>query len=345
MSRRVPHPDDSLRWQTLPIGGRPRRMSRPVTFTPYASVQACSARCVFCSENLRLAQTSQAAATLRPGARYLEQLGQALTVLRGVEMGYSLSGLEYTDSPPWMLAVLDLLEEHKKHARITERTLYTNAAGFASDVGDLLMDRLKALAFRVEVSRHFHQAAGNQAIMRFRPGIAVADQLVFESILRKLATKLEVSLVCIAQAGGVQSAAQVLEYLTWARDCGVRKVIFREFSRLGPAYQMNAAAKYIAKRRVTMGGLLAECLEHPALATHLDLSCLTDGYYFWNLTGTYHDLDVTFESSDYATMLREHASGRIYKLVFHANGNLCAGWNPVDQILWSANSETKRATL
>jgi len=197
-----------------------------------------------------------------------------------------------------MIAVLDLLQAHAQHARITERTLYTNMAGFASDVGDDLIDRVAAFAAKVEVSRHFHQAAGNQAIMRFRPGIAVADQVVFESVLRKLTTKLEVVLVCIAQAGGVQSAAQVLEYLT-----------------------------------------------HPALATHLDLSCLTDGYYFWNLTGTYRDLDVTFELSDYATMLREHASGRIYQLVFHTNGNLCAGWNPAEQILWSAAAKAKRAAV
>jgi hypothetical protein len=32
-------------------------------------------------------------------------------------------------------------------------------------------------------------------------------------------------------------------------------------------------------------------------------------------------------------MHARHASGRIYKLVFHANGRLCGGWNPEQHVL------------
>jgi hypothetical protein len=30
----------------------------------------------------------------------------------------------------------------------------------------------------------------------------------------------------------------------------------------------------------------------------------------------------------------QHASDRVYKLVYFANGELCAGWQPGQQVLW-----------
>ncbi|MFS1526112.1 hypothetical protein ACL7TT_18740 [Microbulbifer sp. 2304DJ12-6] len=41
--------------QHLLNDGRTLKLALPVTFTPYASVKPCSARCQFCSENLRSA--------------------------------------------------------------------------------------------------------------------------------------------------------------------------------------------------------------------------------------------------------------------------------------------------
>ncbi|MGH8080716.1 MAG: hypothetical protein ACREP7_09080, partial [Lysobacter sp.] len=48
-------------------------------------------------------------------------------------------------------------------------------------------------------------------------------------------------------------------------------------------------------------------------------------------------LNIVFESSDYGAMHRRHASGDIYKLVFHADGRLCAGWQPDRDVLWRAD--------
>ena len=65
---------------------------------------------------------------------------------------------------------------------------------------------------------------------------------------------------------------------------------------------------------------------------------ITEGYYFWNLRLREQDsgMEIVFESSDYAAMHRRHASGDIYKLVFHGNGRLCAGWQPDRDVLWPA---------
>lgn len=34
-------------------------------------------------------------------------------------------------------------------------------------------------------------------------------------------------------------------------------------------------------------------------------------------------------------MHAQHGSGDVYKLVFHANGNLCADWNPERHVLFA----------
>ncbi|MFX7620792.1 hypothetical protein ABTJ52_20545, partial [Acinetobacter baumannii] len=89
---REPDQDDARRWRRWEIGGRTVQIAQPVTFTPYASAQPCSARCRFCSETLD--EGGPHAAALRPGPQYGAQLRQALAALRGLPLSWSLSGLE-----------------------------------------------------------------------------------------------------------------------------------------------------------------------------------------------------------------------------------------------------------
>jgi hypothetical protein len=90
---------------------------------------------------------------------------------------------------------------------------------------------------------------------------------------------------------------------------------------------------------VSASSLLAKCLDTSwFLDAHVPLA-LTRGYYFWNARWIRRDgLEVVFEASDYGEMRQQEDTGRIYKLVYFANGNLCAGWQPEQQVLWSANA-------
>ena len=87
---REPDKDDGNRWVEHTISGKNYLFTQPLTFTPYASVQACSARCHFCSENLRDLTSNQYASLIRPNAQYFEYLQRALTQLQGLPMSYSL---------------------------------------------------------------------------------------------------------------------------------------------------------------------------------------------------------------------------------------------------------------
>ncbi|PPU18650.1 hypothetical protein [Xanthomonas arboricola] len=335
LRRRVPQQDESSRWHALRIGERAYRAALPITLTPYASVRPCSARCGFCSENLRQHRGGPAAAMLRPGPDYFAQLRAALQLLHGVPLSYSLSGLEMTDDPDWLQALLQTLATTPDGPCVEQRVLYSNGAGLARAQGAQLLDALVDFGLSwIELSRHHPLQAGNDAIMRFRPDEPIADAAIFARTAQRIAARLPVRLVCIVQRGGVDCADGVAQYIAWARRCGATQVIFRELSRLDDAYRSNGTWRYIAQHRIGMESLLADCMQQPWWS-HWQADGMTEGYYFWNLRMRSEDgLEVVFESADYAAMHARHATGDLYKLVFFANGRLCAGWDPDADVLW-----------
>jgi hypothetical protein len=334
---RAPPLSDPLRWRAHVIDHRTWQVAQPVTFTPYAAAQPCSARCGFCSENLRRQDGGRAAATIRPQADYHLQLASVLERLRGVPMSYSLSGLETTDDIDWMMQTLDVLDRHGRHSPVPERVLYTNGAGLAGKGVEQIGRRLAMFkADWVEWSRHHFDGPRNQRIMRFREHIGIQAQDEFETSLGALTRHVPVKLVCIVQHGGIANTDDILAYLRWAHDIGVTSVIFREFSRLDDSYALNKTARYVMDHRVAMSVLLKQCLAAADVRRYLEFESATEGYYFWNLVARYRGMQVVFESSDYARMNLQHDSERIYKLVFHSNGNLCAGWHPDRQVVWRA---------
>jgi hypothetical protein len=336
LALREPDADDAQRWITHTLGGVARRLAQPLTFTPYASARACSARCRFCSETL-IDDTASGpmSATLRPGPDYFALLRRALHALQGVPLSYSLSGLENTDDPAWLLDLLDTLST-SPGPTVEDRVLYSNGSGLATD-GARLLPALRDFDLSwLEWSRHHDEASTNQGIMRFRDGEPVVDQQVFLQTLRAALRAFPVKLVCIVQQGGIASAPDVMRYVDWARGQGVNTVIFREFSVLPDRYRPNVTRRYIDQHRVAIDGLLLACMDDPAFDAQFTPEALTGGYYFWNARWRGPaGIEVVFETSDYGAMRAHEESGAVYKLVFHANGNLCGGWQPSRDILWS----------
>lgn len=337
LARRAPVEHDATRWHPHTLGGRRYRFAQPITFTPYASVRPCSARCRFCSETLRPTAAGTMAQALRPGADYFDLLARALAQLRGLPLSWSLSGLEASDDEDWLLQLLRTLRQAEHDGVIAhERVLYSNGAGFARGRGDELIAALTGFGLSwLELSRHHPDPLRNQRIMRFRDGEPVADNAVFEAAARSIAQAMPLRQVCIVQHGGVADAHDVAAYLDWARHCGAGTVIFREFSRLGEGYRDNGTRRYLEGQRVAIEQVLADCMAAPWWP-RLKPTQITEGYYFWNLRlrDEANGMDVVFESSDYSAMHRRHASGDIYKLVLHADGRLCAGWQPDRDVLW-----------
>ncbi|MEO1173344.1 MAG: radical SAM protein [Myxococcota bacterium] len=300
----------------FPVGIR--SVALPVTFTPYASAQPCSARCRFCSETLvRAGLTPRLSAVLRPAEDYPEMLTRVLAALRGLPMGLSLSGLEATDDVEWLTRALEVLDRHP----FEERVLYSNAYGLYGD----LADRVVASHFdRLEISRHSADPERNQRIMRFK---APRD---FEASVRSLVQRVPIRLVCVLQRGGVEDGRTLRRYLDWARlTLGVSDIVFRELAQIDGLFRPNATERYIKSHRVAVEDLLVET------AGWNDLLPVerTEGYYFWNVRARVGEALVTFEASDYRQMRARHQEDRVHKLVLHADGNLTADWDPDTRVL------------
>ena len=339
---RMPEESDDGRWHAQRLGERTYQIAQPVTFTPYSATRACSARCRFCSENLRTVQGATPAASLRPGRDYMAELALALAQLEGLPLSYSLSGLETTDDADFMCGVLERLTEHARRSPVEQRVLYSNGAGLAGPQRERLIARLAEFELSwLELSRHHFDAERNQAIMRFRPGLGVRDAGGFDAMLAAVCAALKVKLVCIIQRGGVDTVEQLCRYLSWARERNVGGVIVREFSRLDASYRQNATARYIDGARVDVESLLRDACQQ--LGSALTLHTVTAGYYFWNVIASYQGMEVIFEVADYAVMRAQHDSERVYKLVFHNNGALCAGWEPDRHVLFDARRALARA--
>ena len=338
--QREPDDQDVNRWVRHQIGEHEHQIALPVTFTPYASVRPCSARCHFCSENLRELHNSQHASVLRPDANYFPQLAMALEQLQGLPISYSLSGLEMTDDLTWFFELITLLEQHKRASPVEQTVLYTNGAGLIE-----LQDRveltqaLKQLGLSwIELSRHHFDEIENQKLMRFRQGQRIMHNQSLERALACVEQICPVKLVCIVQSEGVNNLSALMDYIGWAASLNIKHIIFRELSILDNSYKENSTFDYIARSRVSVGDLAHEFLELNVESPSCRVLNATQGYYFCNLMLSFKGIAITFESSSYVDLKEKHNSGKVYKLIFHANGNLCGDWNPNRNVLYTAQS-------
>jgi hypothetical protein len=334
---RAPSKSDTTRWLHQSIDEVNYRFAQPITFTPYASARPCSARCHFCSETLRPQHGGTSAASLRPQQDYFDGLCRALAVLGSLPISFSLSGLEASDDKRWFLNLLQALRQAEKDGlQVQERVLYSNGAGFSRDQANELVSALENFELSwLELSRHHYGEAENQAIMRFRAEEFIASNTAFENTAKNIAKNLPLKMVCIIQRGGIDDAGQLEKYLAWAISCGAISVIFRELSRFDDYYRSTRSRDYIDSHRVKLETLLQACWAQPHWQQCMQATQITEGYYFWNVKFQHiSGVEVVFESSDYTAMHEQHNTGDIYKLVYFANGHLCAGWEPDRNILW-----------
>lgn len=312
-----------------------RWLLRPgLTFTPYANPTRCNAHCSFCSEELaRVDATRLSAHTpITDYARYFTALDRAWSELRGFEMGLSLSGLEATSEPEWLLRLLSLLETHG--ALFAERVLYTNGSGLATD--ERLAPALARARFdRAELSRAHFDEKRNHLIMRFANGQPIRQAEVFKDTVRRVQREgVPVKLVCILNTQGVATLDDVERYLDEAEALGVEQVVFRELSVLGDLYRENRETRWIAAHRAPVRALMDAILDDRGhTRAGWTLEGVTSGYYYYNERYRRGRLQVTLEGSSYVAHRDAVESGVLQKLVFHSTRELCGDWVPNAQVI------------
>ncbi|MBL8680504.1 MAG: radical SAM protein [Myxococcales bacterium] len=337
------------RWETFEpkpavdrtLLGRVFRLRPGLTFTPYANPTPCNAHCSFCSEELLRIDADRLTAkrTITDYDQYFAALDRAWRELDGFTMGLSLSGLEATSEPEWLLRLLALLDEHPQ--LFAERVLYTNGSGLATDAR-LVPALARARFDRVELSRAHFDERRNHRIMRFDLAQPIRRRAVFEQTVRALrAQATDVRLVCILNDEGVSTIEGVEEYIAEARALGVDRVVFRELSVLGEIYLENRETKWIDRHRAPVRALMERVLPSADAPCEVENVCregwalegVTAGYYYYNEVYRRDGVEVVLEGSSYVAHRDAVESGVLQKLVFHSTMELCGDWVPNAQVI------------
>jgi molybdenum cofactor biosynthesis enzyme MoaA len=302
-----------------------------LTFTPFANPVPCNAHCRFCSEELQKKENHQLTAQryIKDYNQYFEGLEKALLTIKSLHVGLSLSGLEATAEPTWLLRLLDVLEKIKPTFQFDEKVLYTNGSGLFKHT--TLVNALKNSGFdRIELSRCHPQQAINQSIMYFNRNEPIWQNESYETLVKSLHGQLFVKNSCILTQKGTKNVEDIEAYLHWAIDLGVKEVVFRELSRLDDSYLPNQTAKWVAENRVLIEPLLQEVApQHSQARKNWEYLYSTVGYYYYNEHYRYkNQIEVILETSSYPALENANDTGTIQKMVFHSNGNLCGSWNP-----------------
>lgn len=316
--------------------GIPYQLRRGLTFTPFANPTPCNAHCGFCSEELQRKhqQHLTSKSIINDYDQYFEALAEVFDDLRAVEqVGLSLSGLEATSDPVWLLRLLDLLQQDQA-PQFNEKVLYTNATGLHNHPA--LVEALQATRFdRLEVSRCHYNDEVNQRVMFFNRNEPVHKNAAYEPLIRRIAPLMKIKNSCILTQTGINNVDEIERYLEWMMGLGVSTVVFRELSILDETYVNNRTRQWTEQNRVALDGLLQTIMPQlDQVRPHWTYQYTQAGYYYYNEYFTYkNSVEVILETSSYDALMRRNAQDMVQKLVFHSNGNLCGDWDPDSEVL------------
>ncbi|MEL6820428.1 MAG: hypothetical protein AAFP70_01605 [Calditrichota bacterium] len=322
--------------ESVSIYGKETLVRSGLTFTPYANPTHCNAHCRFCSEELlRIGQQYLTAQkTITDYDQYFTALQSVFREISGINrIGLSLSGLEATSDPKWLLRLLHMLSDSSS-PQFDEKVLYTNSSGLYTHPE--LITALQTAGFdRLEISRCHYDESVNQRVMYINRNQPVYLNKAYEDLIRRILPYVRVKNSCILTQTGIHSIEEVETYLDWAMSLGVKQVVFRELSRLDDTYLPNRTKLWIDRNRVAIDDVFCEVM--PTLGkqrSKWQYKNSRSGYYYYNEIFSYRrEVEVILETSSYNALMAQNARGVIQKLVFHSNGNLCGDWDPENIVL------------
>lgn len=285
---------------------------------------ACNADCKFCIEQIKTANNGRInkVGKIENPAVYLKRLDDILRKIRPYNPSVSVTGGEPLLSPCFRDA-LRILARH----RFRKVVITTNGTNIEQYTDDIIAAGISHINF----SRPSYDANVCQNIMRFRDRMPLFETL--EAAIAKLeANGVRTRFNCIISREGIGTLPEMRKYLAFVRSMGCRHVVFRELMSFNEQECRNAEkAAYAAKNRVLMNDLWTEIGQDAAFVPFSNIR----GHYYYIEIYKYQDMTVVSERANlkFLEKYRRENLHYIYEMVFHPNGNLCAGWNETEDIL------------
>ncbi len=296
----------------------------------------CNADCNFCIAHLRY--LNDGLVYIKPELKneedYYQRLDAVLTSVQKLNPSVSITGGEPTVNKK-LPSILKILSSHN----VRKRTITSNGTGLFlkyhqnQTIFDALSDyRLEHL----NISRAHFDSHKNSQIM------VMAEHLMPEGMLEEIIQEakrknINVRLSCALLKSGISKEKDIMEYIDWGHKIGVENIIFRQLMQFDD-------------KKVKAGRIPNYCLQEEVdlfpiwnfLDQNKDFELYHQvlGYYYYVEVRKFKHMNIVSESADLRIInsqldkfKQQFHINTAFELVFHPNGNLCAGWNENEQIM------------
>ena len=284
----------------------------------------CNADCRFCIEQIKTENTGRImkCGKITEVDRYLNRLDEVLKAIRPYNPSVSVTGGEPLLSPAFD-GVMKLLKKY----RFRKTVITTNGTDILKHIDEIA----DAGISHVNFSRPHYSENVVQDIMRFRDGMASFEEL--KAAIYSLEEKgVRTRFNCIIGKDGIDNVAKMKKYMDFIAGIGCSHVVFREMMSFNEETSKNLEKKeYSAGNRILMNNLWKDIDED------LDFEPFNSvrGHYYYIEMYNYKDISMVSERANLKCLEDERLKNMsyIYEMVFHPNGNLCAGWNENEDVL------------
>lgn len=297
----------------------------------------CNADCAFCIAHLRY--LNDGLVYLKPeieeDENYYIRLNQVLESMGDLNPSVSITGGEPSVNRK-LPTILTILAKHN----VRKRTMTTNGTGlfYKTNVPNkTVFDALESYQLEhLNVSRAHHDAKENARIMVMNEKLmpdGMLEEIVQDAARRGIKTRLS----CALLKEGVSTYDDMMRYVEWGEKIGVDNVIFRQLMQFDDrTVKPGRIPIYCKKQEIDLMDLW------PLMDQNKDLKIYHQvlGYYYYVEVRKYNDINVVSEVADLRIInsqldvFKEKFGQRTaFEMVFHPNGNVCAGWNENEQIM------------
>ena len=284
----------------------------------------CNADCKFCVAQLRYQHKNEIYQKehIKDKDEYLRRLEEVLKLIRPLNPSISITGGEPTLSP----IIVDVLRLVDKYG-FRKRTITTNGSALLKTVdNDLIINHLINNNWdHLNISRASHIDSLNREIMRYNDKDSYCTVEMMKDILDITNhSSLNHRLSCLLLKESVNSVEKMKEYVDYYASLGANNFIFRELMDYDKTAVNTEKMTYCDENKIKLYDIWHDFEKFPEFKPYLNVL----GYYYYVEIYKYNDITIASESADLNLQDRQKQRDEdiVYEMVFHNNGNLCAGW-------------------
>ena len=309
----------------------------------------CNAACGFCVADLRYLNDNKcqvinsenpftAKAKLKYSNWYLKRLESVLKKLHEFSLG-RLS-VSITGGEPTMSYMFNDVVDLVRKANFAVNTITTNDSKLLNkmDNGITPLELLLNQKYDyINISRPSHLEDENCRIMKYSD-TSVSDYVNWSNeYLKEVISEIhhhgftKERLSCALLKDSVHNVSGIKKYIDAYQKLGVNNFIFRQLMGFDKNSINAEVMNYCRKNMVMLDDIWKEMDNEEDFVKFMNLV----GYYYYVEIYKYHGATVASEAANLITQYKEKAKNPdvVYEMVFHPNGNLCAGWIDDEEVL------------